>query len=359
MFSVGSFLQRKPAPLIGLDISTSGLKLVELGRNRAGVWVLERCALEPLDNGCVADGVVQNTDAVTQALRRLLQKSGTATKRVALGLPHSAVITKKMLLPSGLSETDMELQVQTEASQYIPFSLDEVHLDFCELGPSARSPGDVDVFLAACRREKVQELQALTEAAGLELAVVDIEPYAVRRAATRCIDRLPLSHASPVVAVFEVGAVSTQMQVLRDGELLFESQQAFGGALLTQSIVQQYGFSYDEAETKKRSGDLPQDYATAVLRPFLHTAAMEMERLLQSFFSSTPHHRVDHILVAGGSATVSRLAKAVGMQTGFVATTLNPFDSMEMASAVNPKKAQRTAPSYLAACGLAMRRFAS
>ena len=357
MSILGSLLNRQPAPLLGLDISSSSVKLVELGRDKAGELVLERCAIEPLERGWVVDGNVEKFEEVAEAMRRVVKKSGTRTRNVAMALPPSAVITKKIALPAGLSEQDLEAQVEAEANQYIPFSLDEVSLDFCVLGPSTSSAGDVEVLIAASRKEKVQDRQGLAEAAGLKPMIVDVESYASRLAAGRLIQALPNGGVDTMVALFEVGAFTTSMQVIRNEEVLYDRDQAFGGAQLTQLIVRQYGFSPEEAETKKRNGDLPEDYGTAILKPFVDSMAQEVARALQFFFTSTPHNRVDYVMLAGGSAALPGLTDAVTSQTSFPCNLANPFEGMHVGAGVRERKMQREAPSYLTSCGLAMRRF--
>lgn len=343
--------------MLGLDISSSSVKLVELSKDKSGNLVLERCAIEPLERGWITDGNIEKFDEVADAVRRLVKKSGAKTKNVAMALPPSAVITKKIILPGGLSDIELELQVETEANQYIPFPLEEVSLDFCVMGPSSASAGDLDVMIAASRREKVQDIQGLAEAAGLKPVIVDVESYASRLATARLIENLPNHGVGTIVALFEVGAMTTSMQVIRDDEVLYDRDQAFGGAQLTQLIVRQYGFSLEEAETKKRSGELPDDYESTVLKPFVENMVQEIGRALQFFFTSTPHNKVDHILLAGGSAALPGLTQAVSQQTTFACTLLNPFEGMEMGDGVRLKKMTREAPSYLTSCGLALRRF--
>jgi len=357
LISLGSFFSRQPAPLLGLDISSSSVKLVELGRDKAGNLVLERCAIEPLERGWITDGNVEKFDEVAEAVRRLVKKSGTRTRDVAMALPPSAVITKRIILPGGLSDQELEVQVEAEANQYIPFPLDEVSLDFCVVGPSTTSVGDLDVLIAASRREKVQDIQGLAEAAGLKPVVVDVESYASRLATSRLIQSLPNKGVGTIVALFEVGALTTSMQVIRDDEVLYDRDQAFGGAQLTQLIVRQYGFSSEEAENKKRSGELPDDYESSVLRPFVDSMVQEIARALQFFFTSTPHNKVDQIMLAGGSAALPGLTAAVTKQTSFSCSLVNPFDGMEVGDGVRLKKMTREAPSYLTSCGLALRRF--
>lgn len=358
MISLGSLFSRQPAPLLGIDISASSVKLVELGRDKAGSLVLERCGIEPLERGWLVDGNVEKFDEVADAIRRLVKKSGTRTKQVAMALPPSAVITKKIILPGGMSDLELEQQVELEANQYIPFPLEEVSLDFCVIGPSATSAGDVEVLIAASRREKVQDIQGLAEAAGLTPVVVDVESYASRLAASRLIDNLPNHGDGLVVALFEIGSLTTSMQILRDSEVLYDRDQAFGGAQLTQLIVRQYGFSGDEAEAKKRSGDLPPDYETTVLKPFIDSLVQEIGRALQFFFTSTPYNTVDLVLIAGGSAALPGLTTAVTQQVSFPCSLLNPFEGMVIGDGVRLKRMTREAPSYLTSCGLALRRFA-
>ena len=357
LLSLGSLFSRQPAAMLGLDVSSSSVKLVELGQDSAGRLVLENCAIVPLERGWITDGNIEKFDEVADAVRRLIKKSGTKTKNVAMALPPSAVITKKIILPGGLSDQELELQVETEANQYIPFPLDEVSLDFCIVGPSANASGDVEVLIAASRREKVQDIQGLAEAAGLNPVIVDVESYASRLATSRLIAHLPGKGVGSIVALFEVGAMTTSMQVIRNDELLYDRDQAFGGAQLTQMIIRQYGFSQEEAETKKRTGELPDDYRTVVLQPFIESLVQEVGRALQFFFTSTTHNKVDMVMLAGGSAALPGLTEAVTQQTGFPCSIVNPFEDMDMSPNIRLNNMEREAPSYLTSCGLALRRF--
>ena len=313
--------------------------------------------MEPLERGWVTDGNVEKFDEVAEAVRRVVKKSGTRAKNVALALPPSAVITKKIILPGDMSEQELEIQVESEANQYIPFSLDEVSLDFCVVGPSPTSAGDVEVLIAASRKEKIQDRQGLAEAAGLKPVIIDVESYASRLATSRLISGLPNQGVDTMVALFEVGAFTTSMQVIRNEEVLYDRDQAFGSAQLTQLIVRQYGFSPEEAESKKRSGELPEDYASGVLEPFVDSMAQEVGRALQFFFTSTPYNRVDYVMLAGGSAALPGLTEAVTQHTSFACNLVNPFEGMEWSDTVRDRKVRREAPSYLTSCGLAMRRF--
>ena len=352
-----SLLGRKHPQMIGLDISSSGVKLVELSQSTAGEPVLERLASEPFEKGWIVDGQIEKFDEVADAVRRVVSRSGTRTRQVVMAMPQSAVITKKIVLPAGLREDEMEMQVESEAHQYIPFSLDEVSLDFCVIGPNANSGGDVDVLIAASRKDRVQDRQGLAEAAGLTPVVLDIESHASRLAMRRIIAGLPDQGKDALVALFEIGADTTSLKVLREDEMLYDRDQSFGGSQLTQLISRQYGFSYEEAEQKKLSGDLPDDYEATLLTPFVDSLAHEIGRALQYFFTSTPHHKVHYVMLAGGTASMAGLRERVKDVTGFASKVVNPFENMKLGSSVREAKLRREAPSYLTACGLAMRRF--
>jgi type IV pilus assembly protein PilM len=354
---IDRILARQQSAMLGLDISSSSAKLVELGKDASGTMILERLAVEPFEKGWITDGQIEKFDEVAAAVRRVVTKSGTKTRQVAMAMPQSAVITKRILLPAGLREDEMEMQVESEANQYIPFPLEEVSLDFCVIGPSAGSPGDVEVLLAASRKDRVQDRQGLAEAAGLTPVVLDVESHASRLAMTRVVSALPSQGRDALVALFEIGAETTGLKVLRDEDMLYDRDQALGGSQLTQMIARQYGFSFEEAEQKKILMDLPDDYEHTLLAPFVDSLAQEIGRALQYFFTSTPHHKVHYVMLAGGTATLPGLRDRVTEMTGFATMVANPFDGMKIGSSVREQKVRREAPTYLTACGLAMRRF--
>jgi type IV pilus assembly protein PilM len=353
----GSLFGKKNPPLVGLDISSSGVKLVELSDAGKNELRLECFASEPLPRGAVVDGNIENLDQVSDAVQRVWKKSGTRAKLVAMGMPPASVITKKIILAGGLSEEGLELQVEAEASQYIPFALDEVRLDFDVIGPAENAPEDVDVMLAATRKEKVEDRVAMAEAAGLTPTVMDIESYAARAAIDRITAQLPKGGQGQIIGLFQIGAQVTHVSMLLDGQLIYEREQPFGGHQLTQEIVRTYGLSYEEAEIKKKANDLPDGYEAEILQPFLENAAAEVTRAIQFFFTSTPYSRVDQLFLAGGCAIISGMADMVANRTKLSTSVVSPFKGMQLSPNEREKQLRIEAPAYLVACGLAMRRF--
>ncbi|MBI2315654.1 MAG: pilus assembly protein PilM [Betaproteobacteria bacterium] len=349
----------KTPPLFGLDISSSSVKIVEVESLGKGGKRLEYYTIELLPKDAVVDGNITNLDAVVEAVRRAWSKKAarSRTKNVAMALPTAAVITKKITVPAGLSEEELELQVETEANQYIPFALEEVNLDFQVIGPAPSGAEEVEGLIAASRKEKVEDRVAVAEAAGLKAIVMDVESYAVQTSFKMISKQFPNEGRDQNIALVDIGANVMNITVLRNDQAVYTREQAFGGGQLTQDIMRQYGMSQEEAENAKRSGGLPENYEPEVLKPFMENAAMEIQRALQFFFTSTQYNTVDHILLTGGSAVLPGLDEVVSRQTQINTLVANPFADMAISPRVQMKKLAADAPSLMIACGLAMRRF--
>lgn len=352
-----SLFRPKTRQLAGLDISSSSVKVVELAGGEKEGYRLERYAIESLPRDAVVDGNINSIEGVSEAIRRALRRLGPGIRQVAVALPASAVITKKMILPAGQRDQEMEVQVESEANQYIPFALDEVNLDFQTVGPVPGNPDEVEVLIAASRKEKVEDRVAVVEAVGLKPVVMDVESFAAEAAFELVGRQLPGGIANKIIAVVDIGANVMNVSVLRDGQQIYTREQAFGGNQLTQEISRQYGMSPEDAETAKRAGGLPEDYERDLMRPFMDSLALEVSRALQFFFTSTQYNQVDHIVLAGGCAVMPGLSDVVGGRTQVPTAVANPFAGMSLSSRVRPKNLLADAPSLMVACGLALRRF--
>jgi type IV pilus assembly protein PilM len=347
----------KAPPLFGLDISSSSVKMLEIVDAGRDAYRVERYAIEPLPRDAVVDGNINNLEAVTEAVRRAHNRLATRTKHVAMAVPTGAVISKKIVLSAALRDEELEVQVENEANQYIPFALEEVNLDFQSLGPAPNNPEEQEVLIAATRKEKVEDRVAVAESAGLKALVMDVEAFAQQAALGLVVQSLPGGGKDQNVAVVDVGANVMNVTVLRNDQSIYTREQAFGGSQLTQDIATRYGMSPDEAENLKRGGGLPDDFEAEVLRPFMENLSMEVQRALQFFFTSTQYHSIDHILLAGGSAVIPGLDAVVNARTQVATSVANPFASMQTSPRVQLKRLMVDAPSLIVACGLAMRRF--
>lgn len=352
-----SIFNPKARPLVGLDISSSSVKMLELSDGGKEGHRVERYAIEQLPKDAVVDGNIANLEGVAEAIGRCWKRLGTSTKYVAMALPTAAVITKKIILPANLREQEMEVQVESEANQYIPFALEEVNLDFQVVGPSPSGPDEVEVLIAASRKEKVEDRVACAELAGLKTLIMDVESYAAQASFELVERQLPAGGKDRIIALVDIGANVTNVTLLRNDQVIYTREQAFGGGLLTQEIMRVYGKSQEEAETDKRNHSLPDDYDTAVLRPFLENLAQEVTRALQFFFTSTQYNEVHHVVLAGGCAMIPGVDEVVGSRTQIPTVVANPFAGMTPSSKIRPKQLVADAPSLMVACGLALRRF--
>ena len=352
----GLFKPKVP-PLIGVDISSSSIKMVEITAAGKGMYRVERYAIEPLPKDSVVEGNINNLDAVSDALKRCHKRLGSNIKNLALALPNAAVISKKILVPAGQTEDDLEMQVETEANQYIPFAIEEVNLDFQVLGPAPNSAEDIEVLIAASRKEKIIDRVAVAESAGLKAAVMDVDVLAAQTAFELIESQFPEGGKDQNIAIVDVGASVMAVNVLRNDQSIYMREQPFGGNQLTQEIQNKFGLSPEEAEAAKRTGGLPDNYEADVLQPYMDMLGLEVARALQFFFTSTQHNQIHHIVLSGGSAAIPGVEEAVSKRVQVNTIVANPFVNMQVSGKIKAKSLTQDAPSLMVACGLAMRRF--
>ena len=350
------FTEHAPT-LIGVDISSTSVKMVELAEGSKGSYRLEGYAIAPLVKDAVVDGNIAGLDQVSDAVKRAWKLLGSRERHLALALPAAAVISKKVLMQAGVREEEMELQVEAEANQYIPFSLDEVNIDFQVLGPAPNNPEEVEVLIAASRKEKIEDRVAAAEGADLKVVVMDVETYATETAYALAADQLPNGGKDQTVMIVDIGASMMHINVLHDNQSVYIREQSFGGGQLTLEIQRRFGLSAEEAEMAKRKGGLPKSYELEVLQPFVQSLALEVARALQFFTSSTQYNHVDHIMLAGGCASIPAVDVMVHERTKVNTVVANPFHGMSLNSKIKQQQIAEDAPSLMIACGLAMRRF--
>jgi type IV pilus assembly protein PilM len=348
--------QKKRPPLVGIDISSSAVKVLELSKTGEQVRV-ERYAVEPLPQNAVVEHQITEVEQVADAVERAVKRSGTKCKHVAVAVPAAHVITKTIKMPAALSDQDRHTQIEMEADHYIPYPLDEVNLDYNVLGPSESNPEEVDVLLAACRKEIVDDYLAVVQGPGLNPVVVDVETYAMENAYSLIATHMPGGGMEKTVAVLDVGATTTNINAIHNNRSVYTRDHTFGGRQLTEEIQRRYGLSYEEAGLAKKQGGLPDNYQTDVLRPFMEAMCQEIMRALQFFYSSTPFNNVDQILLAGGCAQIPGIDELVAARIGHPTIVANPFASMALSSRVKPQLLSNDAPSLMISCGLALRSF--
>ncbi len=351
---MGLFNTKSP-PLVGVDISSTAVKLLQLSQ-AGGRYRVEHYAVEPLPPNAVVEKNIVEVEAVGEALKRAVQRSGTRTKFAAAAVSGSAVITKVIPMQADLSEDDLEGQIQAEAQQYIPYPLEEVSLDFEVLGPVKDNPEMMSVLLAASRTENVDVRVAALELGGLVAKMVDVEAFTIENAFSLLSEQLSVPKDA-TVAVVDIGATMTTLIVLKNQRTIYTREQVFGGKQLTDEVMRRYGLSYEEAGMAKRQGGLPESYEIEVLEPFKEAMVQQISRLLQFFFAGTEFSKVDQVVLAGGCASIAGVAEMVEEQLGVPTIIANPLAGMSLSNRVQAQSLAQDAPSLLIACGLALRSF--
>ena len=350
------FLRRRKAELLGIDISTTAVKLIELSRT-GNRFRVESYGVAPLPADAIGDKNVARAEAIGSVIRAVVKQSGTRLKHAAVAVPGSAVIAKVIAMPAALTEDEMEAQLELEADQYIPYALDEVSLDFLVQGPTENNPDMVDVLLVASRKENVGDRVAALDVAGLKAEIVDVESYALENACSLVLEQVAQPSSEQAIAIADVGAMMTTLNVVYDRRIIYTREQSFGGKQLTEEIQRRYGLSYDEAGLAKKHGGLPDNYEPEVLEPFKSALSQQIGRSLQFFLSSGTQRNVASIILAGGCASIPGIDRYVEEALGTPTLIANPFLNMTLSSRIKPQALTSDAPALMTACGLALRSF--
>lgn len=351
----GLFGKRNKAQMLGIDISSTTVKLLELSRS-GDRYRVESYSVSSLPQDAVVEKNVNNVEDVASSLRSVLAQSRTKTRTVVAAVAGSSVITKIIPMPAGLSDDDLETQLSLEADQYIPYPLDEVSMDFEVQGFVPGREDQVNVLLAACRRETIEARVEALELADLHPKVMDVEAYAMERAFELVRNQAEVDDRA-TVAIVDIGATMMTLSVLHRGKTVYTREQLFGGKQLTDEIMRRYGLPLEEAGLAKKQGGLPDDYQTDVLEPFREAVVQQIGRSLQFFFSSSDFTSVDCVFLAGGVASMDGLPQLVRERLGAQAVVANPFADMMVSPKVNAIALNSDAPAMMIACGLAMRSF--
>lgn len=352
--TVGLF-KKASAPLVGVDISSTAVKLLQLSRSGGGYRV-EHYAVEPLPANAVVEKNIADVDAVGAAIKRAVDRAGVRSKGAAAAVPGASVISKVIPMAAGLGEDDMEAQVELEAGNYIPYPIEEVNYDFSVLGPMPNAADTLQVLLVASRSENVEARQAALEIGGLDAKVMDVEAFAIESAFGLITPQLTVPKDG-LVALVDVGATTTTLNVLRNGRGQYLREQMFGGRQLTEEIMRRYGLSYEEAGRAKRLGGLPEQYDVEVLEPFKDSLAQQVGRLLQFYYASSEYNRVDQVVLAGGCASIPGIAQVIEENLGVPTIIANPLAQMTLDRRVQAQALALDAPALMIACGLALRSF--
>ena len=344
-------------PLIGLDITTSSIKLLELATSGKS-FRAECYAAEATPPNSINEKSIVDADAVGEAIRRAVKRSGSKAQEVAIAISGDAAITKVIQMPGNLGENDLEGQVGIQADQYIPFPMEEVSFDFEVMGPSSNDPDMNDVLLVATRTENVDQRRVAVEAAGLIPRIVDVEAFALENACTLLSHQMPDGGSGHLIAIVDFGASNTTFSVLQDLRVIYTRDFSFGGQQLTEEIMRTYGLSLEDAGRAKKEGGLPSNYQPEVLDPFIDDMTQQVSRSMQFFLASAGgREQPDQILVLGGCANIPGVADLISSKVGVPTEVGDPLGHMKVSSKAKAQGVRADATALLTAFGLALRSF--
>lgn len=342
--------------LVGLDIGSSGIKLVQLKESR-GRYVLQKFGFKPLEPEVIVDGTVMDEGRVVSAIKELFEETKIKVKQVAVSISGHAVIIKKISLPP-MPDEELEGQVRLAAEQYIPFDINEVNIDFSVL-PSSEATGDtqgeMSIILVAAKKDKINELTELVKGAGLLPIVMDVDAFAIEN--MHAIN-YPVSQEE-TTALVNIGASVMNVNIVRGGTSLFTRDIPIGGNRYTEAIQRELGMSYEEAEeTKKggRSAGNNEAALTTVINSVNAEVASEIARTIDYFKSTTSDVDVQQVLLCGGGAQVKGLLSQLSDRMQAIVEVVNPFSEIDTSgSDFDQHTLTELAPLAAVGVGLALR----
>ena len=344
----------KHRSILGIDISSTSVKILEISSN-GEQYRVEHYSSAVLPENVMEGNTIKDVQAVTKSVKKLFTEAKLNCKQVACAVPDSAAISKIIQVNNGLNQQEIEEMVVTEADKYIPYPIAEINIDFNVIGPSTKNSTLQDVLIVASRAENVSLRAEVMTTAGLEPVIIDVESYAIERAAQLLKAELPSGGEKKNIAIIDIGAVFTHLFVLHGMKIIFSREEEFGSKQLLDAVMQRYNIKRDEALSGIEQGSLPTDYKEEVLQPFNESILLQVKRSLQFFFSTSHHTFVDHIILAGGVAKQPGIAQLLQEHINIPTSIANPFLHMDFAKTVNREMIMQDAPMLMVACGLAMR----
>tara|TARA_B100000780_G_scaffold29454_1_gene18674 strand:- start:63 stop:1193 length:1131 start_codon:yes stop_codon:yes gene_type:complete len=354
-------LKSQPDTILGVDISSAAIKLVEI-ETRGEQFNVIAYGVEALPEGVVFDREIVDVKKIAEVLTAVYKKSGARSRNVAVAVSGSSVISNYIDLPSSLTSKQMEARVQLEADTIIPFPLDEINLDFAVVGQNVFNKDQVRVQVVACQRDYVDRRKEVVELAGLKPVVVDVETFAFARAYQTLInaeyknpqEKQGAIQKDDVVAIIDIGATQFTFLVLSNQTIIYSVEQPFGGRQLTEDIQRHYNLTWAEAGRAKRKGGLDADYAESMLQPFKNLLIEHLSRCIQVFYSSTETNKIDKLVLSGGVSKTDGLKDQIAEALSIPTDVVDLSKNVSISVSSDRSRLNADIPSMMLAFGLSL-----
>ncbi|NOZ84709.1 MAG: type IV pilus assembly protein PilM [Deltaproteobacteria bacterium] len=351
-------MARKPL-LLGLDIGSSSIKLVQLKETKKGRAQLINFGVAPLPPEAIVDGALMNSTAIVEAIQSLTSSLKIKKKHVTISVSGHSVIIKKINIPL-MTEEELEESIQWEAEQYIPFDINDVNIDVQILNPNPNDAGQMEVLLVAAKKDIINDYTAVTQEAGLQPMVVDVDAFAVMNA-------FEANYSMPedeTIVLLNIGASVININVVANGIATFTRDISMGGNQYTEEIQKQLNVSYDEAEALKLGGDLGADSDSvvpqeveSVIQNVSQTLAAEIQRSLDFYAATSVDAQFGKIFVSGGTGKIPALVKTIESKVAVPVEVMDPFRNIEINEKhFDPAYLRDIAPMAAVSVGLGLRR---
>ena len=347
-------LFRKTSHLIGLDIGSRALKASEIVETKSG-HRLQHFGMLDIAYGAIEEGVIKDADKIAASIRKLFNENSFKTQNVAVSIGGYSVIVKKISVQT-MTEEQLQESINSEAEQHIPFDISDVNLDYQILGEAENNPNQMDVLLVAVKKEVVNSYVDLIQMAGLNPCVIDIDAFALQN-----IFELNYAPEDENVALIDIGASKTSLNILKGNSSVFIRDVTLGCGLINRKIVSLINCSYEEAEQLKY-GDQPDrispDDVKEIISSVTDDWCNEIRQALDFFYSTNPDDQIKRIMLSGGGAYIKEFRELLTVETSSEVEIINPFKNIK----IDEKKfdisyLERIAPQAAISMGLSIRKI--
>jgi type IV pilus assembly protein PilM len=343
----------KKDALVGLDIGSRSVKVAEIVDSKSG-FKLKRFGIADIPAGAIEDGAISDPETVADAIRQLVKSNGIKQTNVAVSIGGYSVIVKKINVQT-MSEEQLQETIHFEAEQYIPFDISDVNLDFQILGETENNPSQMSVFLVAAKRDMVNDYINLVSLAGLNPCIIDVEAFALQN-----IFEANYDDQSENIALIDIGASKTSLNILKDDSSVFMRDVSLGCLQINQKIMSLAGCSYDQAELLKfgeSSKNLSPEDLKQIITSVVTDWCTEIRRALDFFYTNYPDDQIRRIILSGGGANIEEFRRLLAKESSAQVETINPFKKVALESkGLDPEYIRQIAPQAAIAMGLALRK---
>ncbi len=339
--------------LIGIDIGSSTIKAAEVVVSGSGRKLVKFGTMD-LPAGAIVEEGIKDPEKVAETIKSLLSLYGIKEDRTAVSIGGYSVIVKKINVPA-MNETQLQDVIATEAEQYIPFDINNVNLDFQILGDSDQNPSQMDVLLVAAKKETVSDYLNVMELAGLTPVIVDVDAFALQN-----IYEINYEMGDNCVALIDIGATKTSLNILQGTKSVFMRDISFGCNQINHHIMSRVDCDFEESEELKLSDKqekIPPEDINSIISSVVGDWTTEIRRALDFFYSTYSNEDIKNIYLSGGGANIKEFRQLLASQTAIEVETLNPFSALEIKDdRLDEAYLKQMAPQACICLGIAIRR---